>query len=260
MSVALHHELYVPRDSAVHHWTTRSKLLCLLAMMFAIALVNQVVLLPWIGLLVLWLYYLSQLPFRYLLRRLPYPGLFILATVCLLPFSSGTTVIWQWGWLSLRQEGVLFSVLVAGRFISIVTLGFILLGTTPFLDILGVMRSLRVPPLLIDMTLLTYRYLFEVTEQLTTMRQAMNLRGYRSGQLSLKSRWVRLTSLFGSLLLRSYDQSQRIYHAMRLRGYGQGVHVHPRVQFSSALRTNYLSLVTTVCTLSFTIANWILSR
>ena len=259
MAIALHHDFFIPRDSAIHHWPTRSKVLCLMAMMFSIAFVQQVALLPWILAGVVGVYLYSRLPLSDLARRLPYPGLFILATVVLLPLSSGQTVVWQWGGLALRQEGLETATLIAGRFLSIMILGFILLGSTPFLEVLGVMRSLKIPPLLTDMTLLTYRYLFEVAEQFATMKQAMTLRGYGSQPQSLQRRWTWLSSLFGSLLLRSYDQSQRIYQAMRLRGYGQGSSFHQR-QARSDPSPAYLTPIAIALTFGLITAEWILSH
>ena len=180
MAVSLHADVFIPGQSIIHRWAARPKLLSLLALMFAIAMVRQLILLPWVFVVVGGLYLWSQLPLSYLARRLPYPGLFIVAMVGLLPWVSGETVLWQWSFLALRLEGVQVASLIAGRFLAILTTGFILLGTTPFLTLLEVMRSLGIPPLLTDMTLLTYRYLFDIANQLATMRQAMQLRGLRA--------------------------------------------------------------------------------
>jgi cobalt/nickel transport system permease protein len=147
--------------------------------------------------------------------------------VVLLPLTVGETVLAQWGWFTLRQEGLQATGLILGRFLSILTLGFILLGTTPFLTILNTMRRLGLPVILADMTLLAYRYLYEIADTLATMQQAMRLRGF--GQA--KQRWLRINGqamqqramLAGNLLIRSYEQSERVYKAMRLRGYGYGV-------------------------------------
>jgi cobalt/nickel transport system permease protein len=169
-------------------------------------------------------YGVSRLPLGFLLNRLRYPGLFIAAVVILLPLTAGETVIWRWGWLSLRLEGLEAMGLVVCRFLSILTLGFILLGTTPFLKLIRAMRALRMPAILADMTLLSYRYLFEVADTLTTMQKAMGLRGFgqQQGWLRLRTKTLKqLASLTGSLLIRSYERSERVYKAMRLRGYGQ---------------------------------------
>ncbi|MGF1459639.1 MAG: cobalt ECF transporter T component CbiQ [Leptolyngbyaceae cyanobacterium] len=221
MAVALHADVFVPGQSTIHRWAVRSKLISLLALMFAIAMVQHLVLLPGAFLVVVGLYCWSGLPLAYLRRRLPYPGLFIVAMVGLLPWVSGTTVLWQWSIFALHLEGIQMAALIAGRFLAILTTGFILLGTTPFLTLIKGLRSLGVSPLLSDMALLTYRYLFDIAAQLATMQQAMRLRGYGQMRQTLRRQWRWLAALFGSLLLRSYEQSQRIYKAMRLRGYGQ---------------------------------------
>ena len=219
-------ETYIHRESVIHRWAPRLKLVSLLALMFAFATVRQLALVPWMLGLVMLLYGLSGLPLSFLRQRLSYPGLFILAVVVLLPLTVGETVLAQWGWFSLRQEGLQATLLILGRFLSILTLGFILLGSTPFLTILHAMRSLGLPAILADMTLLAYRYLYEIADTLATMQQAMRLRGF--GQA--RQRWLRINGqamqqramLAGNLLIRSYEQSERVYKAMRLRGYGYG--------------------------------------
>ncbi|ASC71129.1 Cobalt transport protein [Halomicronema hongdechloris C2206] len=226
MAPTLSLDAYTRLESPIHRWQPRLKLVGLVALIFAFAGVRQWVLVLPMVVITLLLYGLSRLPLRFLLQRLHYPGMFILAVVLVLPFASGDTVLWQWGWLSLYWEGVLTMGLVVCRFLAILTTGFILLGTTPFLSLIQALRSLGLPALLADMTLLAYRYLYDIADTLTTMQQAMRLRGL--GRSQRKSSWLRLdmrlmrqlASLTGSLLIRSYERSERVYKAMRLRGYG----------------------------------------
>lgn len=259
--MSLHADIYIPGHSPLHRWAVRPKLVSLLTLMFAVALVRHLLLIPPILALVALLYGCSHLPLTYLFRRLPYPGMFIVAMVSVLPWISGETVLWQGPWLTLRWEGLQAATLIASRFLAIVITGFILLGTTPFLDILKALRSLGLPPLLTDMTLLTYRYLYDIATQLSTMQQAMGLRGYGLLQQSLKRRWSWLVALFGSLLLRSYERSQRVYQAMRLRGYGQG----GQLAYTTASRANRrVTSIATGLTLmaacGIVLGEWILSR
>ncbi|MEM9567897.1 MAG: energy-coupling factor transporter transmembrane component T, partial [Cyanobacteria bacterium P01_E01_bin.34] len=79
--------------------------------------------------------------------------------------------------------------------------------------------SLGLPVILADMVLLTYRYLFDLGSTLDTMQTSLRLRGLRITRLK-RSQIPVIAGLIGSLLVRSYDQSERIYSAMRLRGYG----------------------------------------
>lgn len=170
------------------------------------------------------LYGLSGLPIRVLRQRLGYPGLFILAVVMSLPFSNGETVLGQWGAIRLRREGLEATALIVGRFLSIFSLGLILLGTTPFFTLVHSLRRLGVPPLMADMGLLTYRYLHDLGDRLGTMYQAMQLRGLGSHAGAVRRRSLQSFALLvGNLLLRSYEQSERVYKAMVLRGYGQEI-------------------------------------
>ncbi len=218
-------------DSPIHRWEPRCKLLGLMTLMFAFAFVERVWLVPVMLAIALSLYAASRLPLSFLRSRLRYPGYFLLGVVVLLPFFSGQTVLWQMGPLALRQEGLSAMLLIAGRFLAIVTTGFILLGTTPFLTLVAALRSLGLPPVLADMTLLTYRYLFDLAETLSQMKLAMRLRGFGQDQsgdrrgraipfLPRRSKLGNLSALAGTLLIRSYEQSERVYKAMRLRGYG----------------------------------------
>lgn len=261
MAIALHSDIYRPGTSAVHRWAVRPKLLSLLTLMFTIALVQHLALIPWVLSVVTVLYVASRLPLSYLRHRLPYPGLFIMTMVGALPWLSGETILWQWHWLALRLEGSQMAALIAGRFLAIVITSFILLGTTPFLDILKALRSLGLPDLLVDMTLLTYRYLYDSAAQLATMHQSMRLRGYGKLRQTMQRRWGWLVALFGSLLLRSYERSQRVYKAMRLRGYGQCHHL----SYSTVAEplygvTHIATALTLIAALGFILGEWTLSH
>ena len=188
--------------------------------MLGFASVQRIQLVPLCLLVTAILYGLSGLPGSFLRSRLRYPGLFLLGLVIALPLLSGDTVLWQWGPLAIRQEGLLAMGLIAGRFLSIITLGMLLLGTTPLLVLIDSLVSLGLPPLLAEMTLLSYRYLFDMADQLAYLRQAMRLRGFHPR--GNRQSWQQLAAVMGTLLVRSYEQSERVYKAMRLRGYGQG--------------------------------------
>lgn len=228
---------YAYLKSAIHQWEPKCKLIGLLALILAFSFITDLRLVPaMLGITAL-LYILSRLPLRFWLHRLSYPGLFILTIVLILPFTSGDTLLWQWGVLRLRQEGLAATVLIVSRFVSIVTLGLILLGTMPFLTTINAMRSLGLSPLLADLLLLSYRYLFETGENLSQMQRAMVLRGFfhkRHKRLPFLPDWQTLSDLAavtGTLLIRSYAQSERIYKAMQLRGYGTKKHL-PKLQLS----------------------------
>ncbi len=216
---------YAHLNSPIHRWHPQLKLIGLLALIFAFSSVEDVRLLPVILTLTGVLYLLSQLPFSFLLTRLRYPGIFLLSITALLPFFSGETILWEWGIITLRQEGLLAGVLIVGRFLAILITSFVLFGTHSFLNLIKTLRSLGLSPILTDMMLLSYRYLFELTEQLNTLQKATQLRGFQPTKFNQRNLQV-YAALAGSLLVRSYQQSQEVYKAMQLRGYGSSVKSH----------------------------------
>ncbi len=210
---------YANFNSPLHRWDTRYKIIGLFALMFAFSSVEDLRLIPAILTITVLFYSLSQLPLKFLLRRLTYPGFFLLGVVGLLPFLSGNTIIGQWGVLTLRQEGCQAVLLIASRFLAIFTLGLILLGTCSFLTLVKGLRSLGLSPILTDIMLISYRYLFQLGHQFHTLQRATQLRGFQPRRLSWRNLQI-YAALTGSLLIRSYQQSQQVYKAMQLRGYG----------------------------------------
>lgn len=218
-------DAYVERRSPIHTWEARCKLVGCMALILAFACVQRLWLLPAMIAVTLIFYSFSRLPLSFLRHRLRYPGLFLLGIVALVPFVSGETVVWQWQQVTVYREGLEAVLLITTRFFSILTVALILVGTTPFLSLLQALRSLGLSPILADMTMLTYRYLYDVTENLATMQTAMQLRGGTElSPAAPRSRWWsrlrHVAALLGTLLIRSYEQSERVYKAMRLRGYG----------------------------------------
>ena len=210
---------YAYLNSPLHRWQQGYKLVGLLSLIFAFAFIQNVWLLPIMILITCILFRLSKIPISFLIKRLRYPSWFILAVIAFLPFISGSTPIFQWGYLIIREEGCWDALLISVRFFCILTLSIVMFGTAPFLSSIKAMRSLGLPRVIVDMTLLSYRYLEELGEMLTTMQRAMRLRGFQAKSLNRRTLKV-FAQLTGSILVRSYDRSLRIYQAMILRGYG----------------------------------------
>ena len=211
---------YAHLDSPLHRWEPRCRLLGLMVLIFAFSYVQNLRLLPVMLAVTSALYAISRLPVSFVLTRLRAPGFFLLIVALLLPFLSGSTALLRIGPLTLRQEGCLEVLLVVTKFVSILTTGLVLFGTAPFLTTVKAMRSLGLPALLADMTLFSYRYIYVIGADLETMETAMGLRGFRTRRPSGRTLGV-LSSLAGSILVRSYERSDRVYKAMVLRGYGR---------------------------------------
>jgi cobalt/nickel transport system permease protein len=143
----------------------------------------------------------SRVPPRFLLTRL----------LLLEPFVLGVAV------LSLFQPGGgrIFTALLIKSTLCLFTM-ILLASTTPFAEILRVLRRLRVPPLLVTTLALLYRYLFVLVDEARRMQRA---RAGRTFRRSRRQSWRMLGTLAGELLVRSTERAERIYAAMCARGW-----------------------------------------
>ena len=119
-------------------------------------------------------------------------------------------------------EGLNFFTSVLLKSWTSVTAAVVLTATTPPLRLLGALRSLRVPAVLVAIVMLMYRYLFVLVEEAQSMMRARAARSAAIGRKSGGSVVWRAKSaggMAGSLFIRTLDRSERIYMAMVARGY-----------------------------------------
>lgn len=124
----------------------------------------------------------------------------------------------------------------------------LLVAVTRFPDMIHAFEHLRVPAALTTIVSFLYRYMFVLTDEVMRLLRARDSRsaavaGLRSGR---NVAWrARVTgSMAGQLFLRSYERSDRIYHAMLSRGYtGQLRTLYPHVMKTSDWAFSALSVL-----------------
>ncbi len=219
-------ERYLAGSSAIHAVDARVKLPAALAYIFAVTL-TPAGHWPALGLLALPLLAavaLSRLPPLLVLRRSALALPFLLAAVPLLFTRQGEALfsVPLFGWTASREglEAVLS--ILAKSWLSVVA-AVLLTATTPAAELLRAMRSLGLPRLLVATVSFMYRYLFVIGEEAIRLIRARDSRsarvpGQRAGG-GLAWRAKVLGQMVGSLFLRSYERSERVYAAMQARGY-----------------------------------------
>jgi len=99
---------------------------------------------------------------------------------------------------------------------------FFLVLTTPITDLCLILRRIHVPKVLVEMSLLIYRYIFVFLEISAKMTTAQKLRLGGSGWLK---RIRDLSLLVSNLFIRTLEQGERTFVAMNARGYDGTIHV-----------------------------------
>ena len=144
---------------------------------------------------------LSRISLWFLLKRL----------LLLLPFVLGVVLVnalaptgrANWLAIAVKSSLCLLTVILAAN-------------TTPFSEMLRVLKSVRVPALLITTIALMHRYLFVLADEAERMRRA---RASRTFTPRRRFQWHALATVVGQLFVRASERAERIYDAMCARGW-----------------------------------------
>ena len=219
---------YIPRHSPAHRADARLKL------MLAVAMVLGIALLPvgaFAAYLVVWLVLtgastVARLgPWR-LVRGSWVVLPFVLVAVPLLFTRPGEPIL-TIGLgpleLTVTDTGLVDTLSIAAKSWLSVQAALLLAYTTTFADLIDALRALRVPAIIVSIIGFMYRYLAVLTDEAGRMNRARQARsaaapqGRSGGSLGWRARVT--GAMVGSLFIRSYERSERIYAAMLARGF-----------------------------------------
>jgi cobalt/nickel transport system permease protein len=164
----------------------------------------------------------AALPVRPTLRRMVVLDIVVLPLLAILPFTVPGTAAFAVAGAPASWEGI-------GRAVEVllttnaVVLGLVALVGTIEPSLLGhALAGLRLPPKLVQLFLLTTRYVAVLHEEHERLRQAMRARAFRPR--GDRHTWTSYGWLFGMLLVRSFERAERILEAMRCRGFDGRLH------------------------------------
>lgn len=214
----LHLDIDSQHNTFWHALAPRTRLLCALLLVFAIALTPNGRWWTWAiyGTAVLALIGLSRVTLLVLLRRVAVEFAFIAVVLLGTLFREEGAVVWQWGWFSVTTMGlIVLGSVTLKALLSLLVLNVLTL-TTSIPALLHALVELRTPPLLVAILASMYRYIAVLIEEFSSMRRAAISRNLLQGK-----RWQRLVigNMIGSLFIRTYERGERVYQAMLSRGY-----------------------------------------
>jgi cobalt/nickel transport system permease protein len=144
---------------------------------------------------------LGRLPVAALLRRL----------LWLEPFVLGLALL-----ALLQPDGVRVAAALAVRSTLSLATMLLLAATTPFAELLAVLRALRLPAILLTTLALMYRYLFVLADEAQRMQRARRCRTFAARR---GPSWGLLATVVGQLFVRATARAERIHAAMVARGW-----------------------------------------
>ncbi len=229
---------YRPGSSLLHRLDPRLKFILALAFILVVSLTPSGAWPVYVLLLALVIAaaVLSELGVGYALKRALLALPFVLAALPVIFTLDGPALMYlplgSWK-LTITQPGL-------ERFISIALKSWIslqaailLAAATPFPELMVAMRAVGLPRLLVAIFGLMWRYLFVLVDEVIRLSRARLARSGQSDRPGLRPggslAWrAQVTGgMAGSLFLRAFERSDRIYVAMLSRGYDGEVRAAP---------------------------------
>ncbi len=188
---------------------------------------------------------LAKIPARFYARLLLVPVSFSVMSIAVILFiTAGGAVLLEIPGLPLAitSDGANLALLLLARvFGGMCSLYFIAL-TTPMTEVFDILRRLRVPAVFIDLSMLTYRFIFILIEEAGQIYRSQVMRlGYSRFRESVQSSGM----LAGALFLRTWESGEALILAMDARCYDGKLGIP-----GEARPVSFIALITTLLYLS----------
>jgi cobalt ECF transporter T component CbiQ len=207
---------YSRGTSLVHRLDAQRKLVLAVALTLLVIATPQLVSLIFAEPLAVWLFLsteawvvlvvfaVSGVPWRYLVLRLLAMLPFLLALAVGVPLSHGFNRGWNEGAQLLMRSLITLTLMITT------------IATTPFGRLLAALERLRMPRVFISVVAFMYRYMFVFWDELDKMRRAKLARTfYPSPSWEIRS----MGRFVGILFVRAFERSERVHAAMLARGW-----------------------------------------
>ena len=215
-------EPFAAGSSFIHRLDPRCRVAVATVLCFVLALGQK---LPTLGAglgLAILLVIPARLNAGLVIRRVLVIWTFLLFLWAILPFTYNGDVVFQIGRFGITRQGIDLCIAISLKSNAIL-LVFIALVTTMDFSTLGyTLNFFHVPEKLVHLLLLTYRYIFVIDQEYRRLTRAARLRSFEPST-SLHT-YQTYAYLCGMLFVRASARAQRVYSAMKCRGFSGRFH------------------------------------
>ena len=213
---------YASLPSPIHRWDPRFRLVSIFTLIFSVVLLYnlQLVVIGMISAIIL--VCISKIPFSFVLSRMKLVFIFVLPFFIIIPFTLTDTglEIASFGGITLSYRGtesVEFAAMIVLKALTAVMLIFPMIGTSRMDITIKALEGLHLPNKLVQMFAFTYRYIFVLDDEFMRTDRALTSRGFKKrGDLYTLTT---ISKAIAMLFVKSYERADRVFYAMRSKGY-----------------------------------------
>jgi cobalt/nickel transport system permease protein len=165
----------------------------------------------------------SRVPLKYLLYRTVWiPAFAALISIPILFITPGQTIVaanFRLFTLAITSAGVTKFLVFTIRVWFCVASLTLLVVSLGFEKLLKLLASLRIPPVIVQLFSLTYRYFFVSVYEVQSFLIAKEARTYIHRRTMNYQALKDFGAILAALFIRTYERSERVYLAMKSRGF-----------------------------------------
>lgn len=152
-----------------------------------------------------------------LFKRLLVINGFVLLIWVILPLTFPGEIAATWGPLRFYRPGIVLSAQITLKSNAIILALIALIATMPFATVGHSLHRLGLPDKLVFLLLMSYRYVFVIEQEFHRLIRAAKMRGFQPK--TNRHTYQTYAYMVGMLFIRSADRGERVYKAMRCRGF-----------------------------------------
>lgn len=210
-------EPFAVGDSIMHRLDPRLRVVTATVFSFAVALSFRfAALIPAVAAAAA-LVCLGRLETKAIAARMAVINGFVLLLWVILPLTFPGEVLAAWGPLKIYRPGIVLSAQITLKSNAIFLALIALIATMPFASLGYSLNRLGLPDKLVFLMLMSYRYVFVIEQEFHRLMRAAKMRGFRPA--TNRHTYQTYAYMVGMLFVRSAERADRVYRAMRCRGF-----------------------------------------
>ena len=155
-----------------------------------------------------------------LIKRVLFLFLFPLSISIFIPFTNRGNIVYgldlNFFIFNITDNGIMiFFTAILKSFLSIIIFTSLVISTKDS-ELLGGLRKIYLPKIIVSIIFLMYRYLFLIRDEAKIGQLAINSRVFQKSYHNVNKR---LAYLAGTLFIKSFDRAENIYKSMESRGF-----------------------------------------
>lgn len=210
-------EPFASGNSIIHRIDPRFQVAAATFFSFTVALCYQLE--PLIAALVVSLVsvLLSGVGLKTVLKRLIIVNGFTFLFWIVLPLTYKGNIVYSLGPIHIYLAGIVFAakITIKSNAILLVLISFI--ATIPFATLGHTLIRFKLPDKLVFLFMITYRYIFVIQQEYQKIIRSIKIRGFKP-KTTLHT-YKTFAYVIGMLLIRASERADRVYNAMRCRGF-----------------------------------------